>query len=113
MSCLFCRIVAKEIPAAVVYEDEHVVAFRDLRPQAPTHVLVIPREHVASLDEATEGHATLLGRLLLGAAHVARHLGVSTGGYRTVINNGPDAGQTVLHVHLHLLAGRPLAWPPG
>ena len=109
-SCLFCRIVRGEIPARIVREDEHTVAFRDIDPKAPTHVLVIPREHVASLDEAQD--ATLVGRLMLAAAEIARSEGIS-GGYRTVVNTGADAGQTVFHLHLHLLGGRKLTWPPG
>jgi histidine triad (HIT) family protein len=110
-SCLFCRIVRKEIPATVVAETEHCVAFRDINPQAPVHLLVIPREHVASLDEATD--PALVGRLALLAAELARKEGIADGGYRTVINTNADAGQTVFHVHLHLLGGRPMGWPPG
>jgi histidine triad (HIT) family protein len=110
-ACLFCRIVRGEIPAKVVAETAECVAFRDIDPKAPTHVLVIPREHVASLDEATD--PALVGRLALLAAEVARAEGIAGRGYRTVINTGPDAGQTVFHIHLHLLGGRPLGWPPG
>ena len=109
-SCLFCRIVRGEIPARIVREDEHTVAFRDIDPKAPTHILVIPKEHVASLDEATD--PTLVGRLSLVAAEIARSEGV-TDGYRTVVNTGAGAGQTVFHLHLHLLGGRKLTWPPG
>lgn len=109
--CLFCRIVRKEIPAKLIAEDEHSVAFRDINPQAPVHVLVIPREHVASLNEATD--AAMLGRLSLMAADIARREGVSESGYRTVINTNAQAGQTVFHVHLHLLGGRSMHWPPG
>jgi histidine triad (HIT) family protein len=109
--CLFCRIVRKEIPVKLVAEDEHSVAFRDINPQAPVHVLVIPREHVASLDQATD--AEMLGRLSLMAAEIARTEGVSAGGYRTVMNTNAAAGQTVFHVHLHLLGGRSMHWPPG
>ncbi|HEX7981470.1 MAG TPA: histidine triad nucleotide-binding protein [Gemmatimonadaceae bacterium] len=109
-SCLFCRIVRGEIPAKIVREDEHTVAFRDIDPKAPTHILVIPREHVASLDEATD--PTMVGRLSLAAAEIAKSEGI-TGGYRTVINTGAGAGQTVFHLHLHLLGGRKLTWPPG
>jgi histidine triad (HIT) family protein len=111
-SCLFCRIVAGEIPAAKVFEDGRAVAFRDINPQAPTHVLVIPRKHVASLDDAAAGDEELLGHLLRVASRVAAGEGL-TGGYRTVVNNGPDAGQTVFHIHVHVLGGRPLNWPPG
>ena len=111
--CIFCKIVAGAIPAAKVFEDERAVAFRDINPQAPTHVLVIPRAHVASLDEAGEADEALLGHLLRVAARVAREAGHAEGGYRTVINNGADAGQTVLHIHVHVLGGRRLTWPPG
>jgi len=111
--CIFCKIVAGEIPAQLVYEDERAVAFRDINPQAPTHVLVIPREHIASLDEANDAHENLLGRLLLAAARVAREGGLARSGYRTVINNGAGAGQSVFHIHVHLLGGRALKWPPG
>jgi len=110
--CLFCRIVAGEIPAGKVFEDGRAVAFRDINPQAPTHVLVIPRKHVASLDEAAAGDEALLGHLFRVASRVAAEAGL-TGGYRTVVNNGPDAGQTVFHVHVHVLGGRALTWPPG
>lgn len=109
--CLFCRIVRKEIPAKLVAEDEHCVAFRDINPQAPVHVLVIPREHVPSLNQATD--AAMIGRLSLMAAEIARSEGVAESGYRTVINTNAGAGQTVFHVHLHLLGGRALHWPPG
>jgi histidine triad (HIT) family protein len=109
--CLFCRIVRKEIPAKLVAEDEHCVAFRDINPQAPVHVLIIPREHVPSLNQATD--AAMLGRLSLMAADIARKEGVAEAGYRTVINTNAAAGQTVFHVHLHLLGGRSMHWPPG
>jgi histidine triad (HIT) family protein len=109
--CLFCRIVRKEIPAKLVAEDEHCVAFRDINPQAPVHVLVIPREHVPSLNQATD--AAMIGRLSLMAADIARNEGVAESGYRTVINTNAGAGQTVFHVHLHLLGGRSMHWPPG
>ena len=109
--CLFCRIIRREIPATIVREDEHTLAFRDIDPKAPTHVLVIPKTHVASLNEATD--AAMLGRLLLAAAEIAKSEGIETSGYRTVINTGAEAGQTVHHVHLHLLGGRHLKWPPG
>ena len=110
-SCLFCRIVRGEIPATLVAETPECVAFRDVNPQAPLHVLVIPREHVASLNEASD--PAQLGRLMTVAADIARREGYADRGYRTVVNTGPDAGQTVFHIHLHLLAGRPLHWPPG
>ena len=111
--CIFCKIVAGGIPAAKVYEDERAVAFRDINPQAPTHALVIPRQHVASLNEASGEDEALLGHLLLVAARVAREEGHADGGYRTVINTGAGAGQTVFHIHVHVLGGRHLTWPPG
>jgi histidine triad (HIT) family protein len=113
MSCLFCRIVARELPSDIVHENDHVLAFRDLRPVAPTHVLVIPKRHVAAVREAEDTDVELLGQVMLGARDVARKLGLVTGGYRVVMNNGEDAGQTVFHLHAHVLAGRPLSWPPG
>jgi histidine triad (HIT) family protein len=109
--CLFCRIVRKEIPARIAAETEHCVAFHDIDPKAPVHVLVIPREHVASLSEAKD--PVVIGRLALLAAEIAEREGIAEGGYRTVINTNADAGQTVFHVHLHLLGGRRLGWPPG
>jgi histidine triad (HIT) family protein len=109
---IFERICAREIPANIVYEDEHVVAFRDLNPQAPTHVLVVPRRPIPRLSDATPTDQALLGHLLLKAAEVARQLGL-TGGYRLVLNCGPDAGESVPHLHCHLLGGRSLEWPPG
>lgn len=109
---IFERICAREIPASIVYEDEQVVAFRDLNPQAPTHVLVVPRRPIPRLSDATAADQALLGHLLLKAAEVARQLGL-TGGYRLVINCGPDAGESVPHLHCHVLGGRSLEWPPG
>jgi histidine triad (HIT) family protein len=109
--CLFCRIIRGEIPAKLVYESPEVVAFRDINPQAPTHILVIPREHVPSLNQATD--AAMLGRLSLVAAELAKKEGIADVGYRTVINTNRAAGQTVFHVHLHLLGGRDMSWPPG
>ena len=111
--CLFCRIVAREIPAKIVLETDDCLAFRDVNPQAPLHVLVVPKRHIASLDSASAADAELLGRMALAAAEVARQEGVVAGGYRCVVNTNADAGQTVFHVHLHLLAGRRLGWPPG
>lgn len=110
-SCLFCRIARGEIPAKVVAQDDVAMAFRDISPQAPTHVLVIPRVHVSTLHEA--GDPALLGHLLQMAADVARREGVTDAGYRTVINTNGDGGQTVFHLHVHVLGGRALAWPPG
>ena len=111
--CIFCKIVAGGIPAAKIFEDERAVVFRDINPQAPTHALVIPREHIASLNEAGENDEALLGHLLLVAARVAREEGLEESGYRTVINTGAGAGQSVFHIHVHLLGGRALTWPPG
>ena len=111
--CLFCRIVAREIPAKIVLETDDCLAFRDVNPQAPLHVLVVPKRHIASLDSASAADAELLGRMALAAAEVARQEGVAAGGYRCVVNTNAGAGQTVFHVHLHLLAGRRLGWPPG
>ena len=110
-SCLFCRIVAGEIPAKIVAQTDDCVAFRDIDPKAPTHVLVIPREHVPSLAEAAD--ATLIGKMALLAAEIARSEGIAQSGYRTVFNTNADAGQTVFHLHLHLLGGRRMSWPPG
>lgn len=110
---IFSKIIRKEIPADIVYEDDDFLAFRDIRPQAPTHVLVIPKEPLPSVADATTTHANLLGRLLLKAAEISRSLGVDATGYRLVINHGEDGGQTVAHLHVHLLAGRALQWPPG
>jgi histidine triad (HIT) family protein len=111
--CLFCKIVKKEIPAKILFEDEHLVAFSDVNPQAPTHALVIPRRHIVSLNEATSADAELLGRLVIAAQRVAREAGISDSGWRLVVNNGAHAGQSVFHVHAHVLGGRPMAWPPG
>jgi len=113
MDCLFCRIVAGEIPADVVHQDERAVAFRDINPQSPVHVLVIPRDHLESLDEATLKDEALLGHLLRVAARVANEQGLSESGYRTVVNTGAGAGQSVFHLHLHVIGGRALSWPPG
>lgn len=111
--CLFCKIVAGEIPSTVVYEDEQVIAFEDLNPQAPTHLLVIPREHIDSMDTASSGQKEILGHLLLSAAVIAREKGFAEEGYRTVINTNRNGGQTVFHIHVHLLGGRPFVFPPG
>lgn len=112
-NCIFCKIASKQIPANLVHEDEHVVAFRDLNPVAPTHVLIIPRVHFAGLSDATAEHQSVLGHAMLTAASIARSLGVADDGYRTVVNTGAHAGQSVFHLHVHLLAGRGFAWPPG
>ena len=111
--CLFCRIASKKIPSAVVYEDNELIAFDDIRPQAPVHVLIIPKLHFASLNEADEDKQALLGRLLATARIIAKLKGVDRTGYRVVLNTGPDSGQEIPHIHAHLLGGRRLAWPPG
>jgi len=111
--CLFCKIVAGDIPAAVTYRDADVVAFRDIKPRAPLHELVIPTRHIASLTAAAPADAEVLGKLMLAGARRARESGFEQSGFRVVVNAGPDAGQTVFHVHLHVLGGRPLEWPPG
>jgi len=111
--CLFCRISRGEIPADLVRSDPEVVAFRDLHPQAPVHVLIIPRKHIPSVNDLAEGDSDLMGQLFLAARELAREMGISEGGYRMVVNAGPDAGQTVFHLHLHLLGGRGMGWPPG
>lgn len=110
---IFAKILRHEIPADIVYEDDHVVGFTDVNPQAPTHVLFIPREPIPTLDDATPEQAELLGRLLLAAAAYARRQGLAEKGYRVVINCNEDGGQTVYHLHFHLLGGRPMQWPPG
>ena len=110
---LFERICDREIPADIVYEDEHIVAFRDIKPVAPTHVLIIPRKPIATLEEATPEDHAVLGHLLMKVPGIAARLGLTASGYRLVLNNGRDAGQEVPHLHFHLIAGRRLAWPPG
>jgi histidine triad (HIT) family protein len=112
MSCLFCKIIEGTIPSTAVYQDEFAYAFADVNPQAPVHVLLVPREHIASLADAGENNRELLGHLLLAAAKIAQDKGLAKG-YRIVVNTGEDGGQTVEHLHLHLLGGRHLAWPPG
>lgn len=112
-NCLFCRIARGEIPAQLIYEDDHALAFRDINPQAPSHLLIIPREHLSSLSAAGAEHETILGHLLYAAARVAAQENLNESGYRTVINTGSGAGQSVFHLHLHVLGGRPLGWPPG
>lgn len=110
--CLFCRIIRGEIPSKKVYEDEHVFAFEDIDPKAPTHVLIVPKKHFRGLKEAAIEDAEAIGRCHLAAAHIARERNIENG-YRTVSNVGPRAGQSVFHLHVHLLGGRPLSWPPG
>ena len=111
--CIFCKIAADEIPSTKVYEDDVCVAFEDLHPQAPTHILVIPRDHIDSMDTAKTEHKATLGHLLLTAAEIARSKGFAADGYRTVINTNSDGGQTVFHLHVHLLGGRQFVFPPG
>ena len=111
--CLFCRLINKEIPSKLVYEDEKVLAFEDIKPQAPAHILIIPKKHLASLKEADENDQNLLGYLLLTARKIAQDKGLAESGFRLVINSGPDSGQEVNHLHVHLLAGRRFGWPPG
>jgi histidine triad (HIT) family protein len=111
--CLFCKIVRREIPATLVYEDDRVVAFNDINPQAPTHVLVVPKRHIATLNELGTEDDRLIGELVRRAAAIAGERGLSAGGYRTVFNTNRGAGQTVFHIHLHLLGGRAMTWPPG
>lgn len=112
-SCLFCRIIEGEIPAEIIFRDEHCIVIRDINPQAPTHVLVIPREHLESLNEGTHRDESMLGHLLRVAARIANEAGHADEGYRTVINTGAGAGQSVFHLHVHVLGGRPMHWPPG
>jgi len=113
MSCIFCRIIAKEIPSRVVREEAEWVAIEDVQPQAPHHVLLIPRRHIGGLPECASGTEPLLGALIAGAAQIARSRGVEERGYRVVVISGEDGGQSVAHLHVHLLAGRPMKWPPG
>lgn len=112
-SCLFCKIIAGDIQGEVIFNDDRCVVLRDINPQAPLHALVIPREHLDSLDDASQRDEALLGHLLRVGARVANEQGHDEGGYRTVINTGAGAGQSVFHLHIHVLAGRPLSWPPG
>ena len=111
--CIFCKIANGEIPAEKLLENDDVVVFRDLNPQAPTHLLAIPRKHIATIDDLQSEDATLVGKLFLAASEVAAREGIAESGYRTVMNCGEGAGQTVFHIHLHILGGRPLRWPPG
>jgi histidine triad (HIT) family protein len=112
-SCLFCRIASREIPADIVRESEGLVAFRDVNPQAPTHILLIPKEHVSSVAELDDRHGGLLADIMQAATQLARAEGIAEGGWRLVTNVGPDAGQSVFHLHFHLLGGRAMGWPPG
>ena len=111
--CLFCKMIAGEIQPDIVFEDDEVLAFRDVNPQAPVHVLVIPKSHIATTNELTPEHAGLVGKMVLAARQIAADEGVAEPGYRMVMNCNSEAGQSVYHIHLHLLGGRPMNWPPG
>lgn len=111
--CIFCKIVAGDIPADIVYEDESVIAFRDLNPQAPTHILVIPRRHIATINDLSADDEAVVGRLFTAAREIAVREGIADAGYRTVMNCNEAGGQAVYHIHLHLLGGRMMHWPPG
>ena len=113
MSCLFCRIINRELPSKTVFEDASMVAFHDVNPQAPVHVLVVPRKHVATLNDLTSEDSALVGDMTRRAAAIAKELGIDQRGYRTVFNCNREAGQSVFHIHLHLMGGRSFAWPPG
>lgn len=111
--CIFCKIIAGEIPSTPLFEDDHLIAFEDINPAAPVHVLVVPRRHIATIDDAVDGDAGLLGDMVLTARRIAAEKDLSGSGYRLVFNTHAGAGQTVFHIHLHLLGGRPFSWPPG
>jgi histidine triad (HIT) family protein len=113
MSCLFCKIINREVPASIVYEDDRLFAFNDINPQAPTHVLIVPRQHIATLCDLSPGNDALVGEMVRRAAAIATARGIDKAGYRAVFNTNADAGQTVFHIHLHLIGGRSLSWPPG
>ena len=113
MSCLFCRIIAGEIPSSKVFEDADLFAFNDINPQAPLHVLIVPKKHIATTNDLTAEDDALVGKLVRRAAAIAKEKGLDQRGYRTLLNCNAEAGQTVFHIHLHLLAGRHLGWPPG
>ncbi len=110
---IFSKIIRREIPADIIYEDDEVLVFRDIKPQAPIHILVIPKEPLAGMQDAQASHASMLGQLLLTTQRIAQDQGIAASGYRLVINSGADGGQQVAHLHIHLLGGRPLHWPPG
>jgi len=112
-NCIFCKIVGKEIPARIVYEDDRILAFEDIHPQAPVHLLIIPKEHVSSLNELPEASGDILSYILIKARSLAEARGVRASGYRMVLNTAPDSGQEVFHIHFHLLGGRRMTWPPG
>ena len=111
--CLFCKIVEKQIPAEIVYENDKVLAFKDIDPQAPVHILIIPKEHVTTLNDVKEEHTEVMGQILLAAKSLAKEFGIDEKGYRTVFNCNKEGGQAVYHIHLHLIGGRQMSWPPG
>jgi len=111
--CIFCKIVSGDIPGDIVYQDDEVLAFRDLNPQAPTHILIIPKKHISTINDIQPEDAELIGKMYLAASQIARKEGIAEPGYRAVMNCNREAGQTVFHIHLHLLGGRPMSWPPG
>jgi histidine triad (HIT) family protein len=111
--CLFCKVVAGQVPATLVFQNDRVVAFKDITPRAPTHVLIVPKRHIATLNELSPEDDALVGEMVRAAAAIAKEQGLSERGYRTVFNCNAEAGQTVFHIHLHLLGGRPMTWPPG
>lgn len=112
-NCIFCKIADRSIPAKIVFENDNILAFEDLHPQAPTHILIIPKKHIATLNDATTQDQSLLGEVILSASAIAKDRHISSSGYRLVANTNPGAGQSVFHIHVHLLGGRTLAWPPG
>ena len=111
--CIFCKIAAGAVPTDKLFEDEHAVAFRDQNPQAPTHVLIVPKEHLESLNDVSQSDEALLGHLMRLASKIANQLGIAENGFRAVVNTGAEAGQSVFHLHVHVLGGRAMAWPPG
>jgi histidine triad (HIT) family protein len=111
--CIFCKVANRSVPSKIIFENENVVAFEDLHPQAPTHILIIPKKHIGTLNDASREDASLLGEIILSASAIAKDRHISGSGYRLVCNTNPGAGQSVFHVHFHLLGGRTLAWPPG
>jgi histidine triad (HIT) family protein len=113
MDCIFCKIVAREIPSPLLYEDSEIIAFNDITPKAPHHMLIIPKAHIATLNDAIDTHQALLGKMMLVAKQLAHELGVAEDGYRVLMNCNEGGGQAVFHIHLHLLAGRQMHWPPG
>jgi histidine triad (HIT) family protein len=113
MDCLFCKIIDKSIPGNIIFEDEKILAFHDVSPQAPTHFLVIPKQHISTLNELSEDNAGLIGHMLITAKNLAAQQGIAEGGYRLAMNCNEDGGQSVYHIHLHVLGGRKLGWPPG